>query len=75
MPFVIAAVYTIPLFSFIIRNYSNEKNFHIFYYLCDGLSAENKLADYFLDTGKRAHRYATLPPLTSMERQVHIMDA
>lgn len=48
----------------------NEKNFHIFYYLCDGLAADNKLADYFLDSGRRTHRYVTLPPLTSLERQV-----
>lgn len=53
---------------------SNEKNFHIFYYLCDGLAAENKLTEYFLDSGRRAHRYVTLPPLTSLERQVEMIN-
>ena len=56
--------------SFLFFLNSNEKNFHIFYYLCEGLGAENKLGDYFLDTGRRAHRYVTLPPLTSLDRQV-----
>ncbi|XP_069984384.1 myosin-IIIb isoform X8 [Penaeus vannamei] len=35
-----------------------EQNFHIFYYLYDGLEAENKLMQYSLDKSKRdKHRY------------------
>ncbi|EFX77076.1 hypothetical protein DAPPUDRAFT_305891 [Daphnia pulex] len=55
----------------VVQQAANEKNFHIFYYLCDGLAADNKLADYFLDSGRRTHRYVTLPPLTSLERQIY----
>ncbi|KZS21454.1 Neither inactivation nor afterpotential protein C [Daphnia magna] len=55
----------------VVQQAANEKNFHIFYYLCDGLAAENKLGDYFLDSGRRSHRYVTLPPLTSLERQIN----
>lgn len=35
-----------------------EKNFHIFYYLYDGLAAEDRLGEYFLDLDcSRRHRY------------------
>ncbi|CAN8028867.1 unnamed protein product [Ixodes persulcatus] len=37
---------------------SHERNFHIFYYLYDGLADIRQLGTYFLDTtGRRQHRY------------------
>lgn len=41
----------------------NETNFHIFYYLCDGLAANGKLKEYHLDEfeRRRSHRYLSLP--------------
>lgn len=42
----------------VIRQANNEGNFHIFYYLYDGLEHENKLSGYYLDPMYRAqHRY------------------
>ncbi|KAG1655880.1 Myosin-IIIb [Nymphon striatum] len=36
----------------------NEKNFHIFYYLYDGLAIENRLEEYYLSFAhKQHHRY------------------
>lgn len=40
--------------------------------MCDGLAAENKLKDYYLDGGRRVHRYITLPDLISQERQTNV---
>lgn len=42
----------------VIHQANNEGNFHIFYYLYDGLEHENKLSGYYLDPMYRAqHRY------------------
>ncbi|XP_069183192.1 myosin-IIIb [Procambarus clarkii] len=42
----------------VVHQAVGEQNFHIFYYLHDGLEAEDKLLQYCLDKGQRAkHRY------------------
>ncbi|CAG0923056.1 unnamed protein product, partial [Notodromas monacha] len=42
----------------VVHQDSNERNFHIFYYLYDGLEAENKLGNYHLDPlWKTSHNY------------------
>lgn len=42
----------------VVQQSENEGNFHIFYYMYDGLEAENRLADYYLDIDyKKRHRY------------------
>jgi myosin III len=42
----------------VVQQSENEGNFHIFYYLYDGLEAENRLANYYLDIDyKKRHRY------------------
>lgn len=44
-------------FNLFFSNFSNEKNFQIFYYLYDGLQNENKLKEYYLNSNKRQQRY------------------
>lgn len=42
----------------VVQQSDNEGNFHVFYYMYDGLEAENRLQDYFLDVEyKKHHRY------------------
>lgn len=42
----------------VVQQANNEGNFHIFYYLYDGLEHENKLSSYYLDPMYREqHRY------------------
>lgn len=37
-----------------------ERNFHVFYYMYDGLAADNRLAEFHLDSSLREHhRYLT----------------
>lgn len=39
----------------VVQQATNEGNFHIFYYLYDGLEHENKLSSYYLDPAYREH--------------------
>lgn len=39
----------------VVQQANNEGNFHIFYYLYDGLEHENKLSSYYLDPMYRDH--------------------
>lgn len=42
----------------VVQQANNEGNFHIFYYLYDGLEHDNKLSSYYLDPAYREqHRY------------------
>ncbi|XP_076034447.1 STKc_myosinIII_N_like and MYSc_Myo21 domain-containing protein ninaC isoform X2 [Oratosquilla oratoria] len=44
----------------VVHQAEGEQNFHIFYYLYDGLEAEDKLLQYCLDKSRRdKHRYLT----------------
>ncbi|KAL6261975.1 hypothetical protein P5V15_007059 [Pogonomyrmex californicus] len=44
----------------VIAQAEGERNFHIFYYMYDGLEADNRLSEYHLDpTLRRYHRYLT----------------
>lgn len=50
--------------------FRGERNFHIFYYMYDGLEADNRLSEFYLDsTLRRYHRYLTHYSHTS---QTHI---
>lgn len=50
--------------------FRGERNFHIFYYMYDGLEADGRLSEYYLDsTLRRYHRYLTHYSHTS---QTHI---
>lgn len=45
----------------VVNQGDNEGNFHVFYYLYDGLEAENRLQDYYLDRDyKKRHKYLNL---------------
>lgn len=42
----------------VVNQCENEGNFHVFYYLYDGLEYENRLQDYYLDIDyKKRHKY------------------
>ncbi|KAL6425676.1 hypothetical protein ACFW04_009644 [Cataglyphis niger] len=54
----------------VIAQAEGERNFHIFYYMYDGLEADNRLSEFYLDsTLRRYHRYLTHYSHTS---QTHI---
>jgi myosin III len=42
----------------VVQQSENEGNFHVFYYMYDGLEAEGRLQDYYLDKEyKKHHKY------------------
>lgn len=50
-----------------------EQNFHIFYYMHDGLEAEDKLLQYCLDKSKRdKHRYLAGANWSKSKSQVRL---
>ncbi|XP_020280531.1 myosin-IIIb-like isoform X2 [Pseudomyrmex gracilis] len=54
----------------VIAQAEGERNFHIFYYMYDGLEADNRLSEFYLDPElRRCHRYLTHYSHTS---QTHI---
>ncbi|XP_072749225.1 myosin-IIIb isoform X1 [Anoplolepis gracilipes] len=54
----------------VIAQAEGERNFHVFYYMYDGLEADNRLSEFYLDsTLRRYHRYLTHYSHTS---QTHI---
>lgn len=54
----------------ILLLFRGERNFHVFYYMYDGLEADNRLSEFYLDpTRRRYHRYLTHYSHTS---QTHI---
>ncbi|KAL0100753.1 hypothetical protein PUN28_019257 [Cardiocondyla obscurior] len=54
----------------VIAQAEGERNFHIFYYMYDGLETDNRLSEYYLDrTLRKYHRYLTHYSHTS---QTHI---
>lgn len=56
----------------VVQQAETEGNFHIFYYLYDGLESEGRLGDYYLDPSYREqHRYLSKTsnsPMSNIER-------
>lgn len=56
----------------VVQQAETEGNFHIFYYLYDGLESEGRLSDYYLDPSYREqHRYLSKTsnsPMSNIER-------
>lgn len=54
----------------VVQQSENEGNFHVFYYMYDGLEAEGRLQDYYLDIDyKRHHKYLRETSNTSKANQ------
>lgn len=54
----------------VVQQSENEGNFHVFYYMYDGLEADNRLTDYYLDVEyKKHHRYLRETSTTSKINQ------
>lgn len=56
----------------VVRQAEGEGNFHVFYYMYDGLDSEGRLSSYHLDPAfRKQHRYLSdikSPPQTNIER-------
>ncbi|XP_028966557.1 myosin-IIIb [Galendromus occidentalis] len=59
----------------VVRQTSLERNFHIFYYLYDGLASQNLLGAYYLEPcpKKRSHRY--LQGVNPPDRETSVLHA
>lgn len=55
----------------VVQQANNEGNFHIFYYLYDGLEHENKLSSYYLDPMYREqHRYLSKTQNSTAQKNI-----
>lgn len=53
-------------------NFRGESNFHIFYYLYDGLESEGRWRKFYLDEQlKSRHRYLQPLSVTHREHNIH----
>lgn len=63
----------------VVQQAEGEGNFHIFYYLYDGLEAEKKISDYYLDPSYREHHrylsHTTNSPKANVERWKQLKDS
>lgn len=58
-----------------MRARRGERNFHVFYYMYDGLEADNRLGEFHLDGSlRRQHRYlmTTGSEASQQQQQAHI---
>lgn len=55
----------------LLLNYRSEKNFHVFYYLYDGLDYAGRLSEFHLDPALRQrHNFLTSDSNDILSRQV-----